>query len=167
MLDAVLESEDAPASDHKSARRQRIEVITRGERRRRWTAEEKRDIALESLEPGTSPTTVARKHGISSGQLYTWRQQLLRDAVGAVGDRKPSFVRVDVMSAPSCPEVAPPAAPALSPPAPPPERPTAAPPPAQPDGRIEITLSRGVSVRVDAKVDGAALRRVLAALERS
>jgi hypothetical protein len=27
-------------------------------------------------------------------------------------------------------------------------------------------LSHGVSVRVDAKVDGAALRRVLAALER-
>ncbi len=71
MLDAVLESEDAPASDHKSARRQRIEVITRGEPRRRWTIEQKRDIALESLEPGTSPTTVARKHGISSGQLYT------------------------------------------------------------------------------------------------
>jgi len=42
---------DAPASDHKSARRQRIEVITRGEPRRRWTIEQKRDIALESLEP--------------------------------------------------------------------------------------------------------------------
>ena len=166
MLDAVLESEDAPTSDHKRARRQRIEVITRSEPRRRWTIEQKRDIALESLEPGTSPTTVARKHGISSGLLYTWRQQLLRDAVGAAGDRKPSFVRVDVVSAPSCPEMATPTAPALSPPAPPPERLTA-PSPAQPDGRIEITLSRGVSVRVDAKVDGAALRRVLAALDRS
>ena len=165
MLDAVLESQDGPASDHKSAPRQRIEVITRGERRRRWTAEEKRDIALESLEPGASPITVARKHGISSGQIYTWRQQLLRDAVGAAADNMPSFVRVDVVSAPSCAEVATPAAPALSPPAPPTERPTA-PSPAQPDGRIEITLSRGVSVRVDAKVDGAALRRVLAALER-
>jgi transposase len=166
MLDAVSEAEDGHTSDHKSARRQRIEVITRGERRRRWTAEEKRDIALESLEPGTSAITVARKHGISSGQLYTWRQQLLRDAVGAAGERKPGFVRIDVVPAPSCLEVATPAAPALSPPAPPPERPTA-PSPAQPDGRIEITLSRGVSVRVDAKVDSAALRRVLAALERS
>ena len=166
MLDAVLEFEDAPASDHKSARRQRIEVITRGEPRRRWTIEQKRDIALESLEPGTSPTTVARKHGIQLGPALHWRQQLLRDAVGAAGDRKPSFVRVDVVSAPSCLEVATPTAPALSPPAPPTERPTA-PAPAQPDGRIEITLSRGVSVRVDAKVDGAALRRVLAALERS
>jgi len=165
MLDAVMESQDGPTSDHKSARRQRIEVITRGERRRRWTAEEKRDIALESLEPGASPITVARKHGISSGQIYTWRQQLLRDAVGAAADNMPSFVRVDVVSAPSCAAVATPAAPALSPPAPT-ERPPA-PSPAQPDGRIEITLSRGVSVRVDAKVDGAALRRVLAALERS
>jgi transposase len=121
---------------------------------------------LESLEPETSPTIVARKHGISSGQLYTWRQQLLRDAVGAAADMKPSFVRVDVVSAPSQLELATSAAPALSPPAPPTER-AMAPSPTQPDGRIEITLSRGVSVRVDAKVDGAALRRVLAALERS
>jgi transposase len=166
MLDAVLEPEDGPTSDHKSTRRQRIEVITRGERRRRWTVEQKRDIALESLEPGTSPIIVARKHGISSGQLYTWRQQLLREAVGAGADVKPSFVRVDVVSAPSHLEMATPASPALSPPAAPTERATA-PSAAQPDGRIEITLSRGVSVRVDAKVDGAALRRVLAALERS
>jgi hypothetical protein len=45
-------------------------------------------------------------------------------------------------------------------------QPAPPPPAAQPDGRIEITLARGVTVRVDAKVDAAALRRVLAALER-
>lgn len=157
MLEAVLASEDAPASDHTSARKQRIEVITRGERRRRWTPEQKREIAAESLEPGASPIAVARKHGISTGQLYTWRQELLRNALGAAADTKASFVRVDVMA--GQPRLA---APELAPAAPP-----AAPSPAPPDGRIEITLSRGVSVRVDAKVDGAALRRVLAALERS
>ena len=81
MLEAVLDPEDGPTSDHRSTRRQCIEVITRGERRRRWTAEQKREIAAESLEPGTSPITVARKHGISTGQLYTWRQQLLRGAL--------------------------------------------------------------------------------------
>ena len=31
MLDAVSEAEDGHTSDHKSARRQRIDVITRGE----------------------------------------------------------------------------------------------------------------------------------------
>jgi transposase len=54
-----------------SARSQRIEVITRGERRRRWSVEQKREIAAESLEPGRSPITVARRYGLSSGQLYT------------------------------------------------------------------------------------------------
>jgi len=34
-------------------------------------------------------------------------------------------------------------------------------------GRIEIVLRRGATVRVDAQVDEAALRRVLAALKRS
>ena len=161
MLDAVSESENARTSDHTSARKQRIEIITRGERRRRWTPEQKREIAAESLEPGASPIIVARKHGISTGQLYTWRQELLRNAVGATSDTKPSFVRVDVVAGP--PRLA---APELGPPVPP-TAPPAMPLPTQPDGRIEITLSRGVSVRVDAKVDGAALRRVLAALERS
>jgi transposase len=100
MLQAVLDSEDALASDHKSARPQRIEVITGGERRRRWTPEQKREIAAESLEPDASAVMVARKHGISRGQLYTWRQQLLREAVGAAAETKPSFVRVDVVAAP-------------------------------------------------------------------
>ncbi|CAH2605784.1 transposase (plasmid) [Rhodovastum atsumiense] len=165
MLDAALESADASPTDRPSGRKQRIEVITRGERRRIWTVDQKREIAAESLEPGASPITVARKYGISTGQLYTWRQQLLRNAVGAAATPSPGFVRVDVVpmqvrreeAAPPPPEPDTPAA-SVAPPAPP--------PPSQPDGRIEIMLSHGVSVRVDAKVDGAALRRVLAALER-
>ena len=56
---------------------QRIEVITRGERRRVWTAEQKRDIVAESLDSNTTPTEVRRKYGITSGQLYTWRRQML------------------------------------------------------------------------------------------
>jgi transposase len=165
MLEAVLESEDAPMSDHRSTRRQRIEVITRGERRRSWTPEQKRQIAAESLEPGTSPITVARKHGISTGQLYTWRQQLLRSSIGTAANASPSFVRVDVVpmlgrresAIPTPPEPATAATPV---------EPAPVTPPGQPDGRIEIMLSGGVSVRVDAKVDGPALRRVLAVLER-
>ena len=37
-----------------TARNERIEVITRGERRRSWTMEEKREIAVESLAPGAA-----------------------------------------------------------------------------------------------------------------
>ena len=36
----------------------------------------------------------------------------------------------------------------------------------RPEGMIEISLPDGVSVRVDAQVDGGAFRRVLAALAR-
>ena len=70
-----------------SARSQRIEVITRGERRRRWSVEQKREIAAESLEPGISPITVARRYGISSGLLYTWRRHLLEGSLGVTVSR--------------------------------------------------------------------------------
>lgn len=35
------------------------------------------EIVAESLGPALTPTEVARKYAISSGQLYTWRQQVL------------------------------------------------------------------------------------------
>jgi transposase-like protein len=53
-----------------------MDLIPRGERRRRWTTEQKQMIAAQSLAPGASPTNVARLHGISTGQLYMWRQAL-------------------------------------------------------------------------------------------
>ena len=52
----TLEQDGPLRSSHKSghmtARTQRIELITRGERRRRWSIEEKREIVAESLRPG-------------------------------------------------------------------------------------------------------------------
>lgn len=165
MLHAMLDAADGSTTDRMSTRGQRIEVITRGERRRSWTTEQKCQIAAESLVAGTSAIAVARKHGISSGQLYTWRQQLLRDAVGSAGNAEPSFARVDVVPMLALRESGIPTPPEPTTPAPSIE-PATTPPPAEPEGRIEIMLSHGVSVRVDAKVDGAALRRVLAALER-
>jgi transposase len=47
-----------------------------------------------------------------------------------------------------------------------PERPEPTPAVARTDPRIEIVLPDGTCVRVDADVDAAALRRVLAALRR-
>src|SRR3954451_10110602 len=79
------DAESAHRTDRMSARSQRIEVITRGERRRRWSVEQKRDIAAESLEPGISPITVARRYCISSGLLYTWRRHLLEGSLGVTG----------------------------------------------------------------------------------
>jgi transposase-like protein len=147
----ALESDDAPTTDRTSNRNRRIEVITGRERRRRWTAEQKREIAAESLRPGVSPIMVARRYGVSSGLLYTWRQQLLSGVLGAVADTKPRFVRVDVVAGHSRPEVATAITPLTS-------------PTVELDGRIEIVLSSGAKVRVDAQVNEDALRRVLAAL---
>jgi transposase len=130
-------------SDRMSARKQRIEVITRSERRRRWSPEEKQTIVAESLSVGISVTAVAQKHGIGTGQLYAWRHQLLtRRSDEAVG-----FARVEMTGEP----------PRLT-------GPSATPPTAS--GVIEIALPGGTSIRVDAQVDEPALRRVLAALNR-
>jgi transposase len=127
---------------HMSARPQRIEVIMRGERRRRWSLEQKQAIVAESVSANTSMTAIARKHGIGTGQLYVWRHQLLSNHPAA----EACFARVDMVGEPrrlDAPITA------LS---------------ATPSGRIEIVLPDGTSVRVDPQVDERALRRVLAAL---
>jgi transposase len=154
-VDPGAEIESAHTTDRMSARNQRIELITRGERRRRWSVEQKREIAAESLEPGISPITVARRYGISSGLLYTWRRHLLEGSLGVTGQPVAKFARVEVMAMPAA------RAPAIPPVAPP-----AAAPSGPMNGMIEIALPGGVSVRVDAQVDSGALRRVLAALGR-
>jgi transposase len=150
----------ALTTGRKSARGARVEVITRGERRRSWTAEQKLQIVAESLGPELTPTEVARKYAIGSGQLYTWRRQLLSVQPGAVMTRAaPRFAQVQLASPPLQPAPDVPAdhrAPASSPP----------PNQSRPGGRMEITLPGGVTLRVDADVDGAALRRVLAVLDK-
>jgi len=129
-------------STHKSApmsaRTQCIEVITRGERRRRWSTEEKQAIVAESLEPHVSVAAVARKHGIGTGLLYNWRHQF----VVKRADRAAGFARVELLPQPR--RLAGPIVPL--------------------PGLIEIVLPDGPIIRVDAQVDEQTLRRVLAVL---
>jgi transposase len=54
----------------------RVEVITSVQRRRRWSASEKRQLVAASLEPGASVSALAREAGIHASQLYGWRRQL-------------------------------------------------------------------------------------------
>ena len=68
--EASASSERAHTTSRKSAPTIRMDLIPRGERRRRWTTEQKQTIAAQSLAPGASPTNIARLLGISSGQLY-------------------------------------------------------------------------------------------------
>jgi transposase len=138
----------AQASAHTSARmsgpRQRIEVITGAERRRRWSWEQKQAIVAESVAPRVSPTVIARKYGLNTGQLYTWRRQILRRVPAVVAPA--GFARVDVVQEPVGPTV-----------------PTTTTHTAR-SGLIEVIPPGGASVRVDGCVDERALRRVLNAL---
>lgn len=60
----------------------RIEVITGTARRRYWSAEQKLAMIEETLLPGASVSTVARRHGVAPNLLYRWRR-LMQDG-GAV-----------------------------------------------------------------------------------
>jgi len=101
---AAPEPEHASTTGHRSARSQRIEVITRGERRRSWGVEQKREIVIESLQLDTRPADVARRHGINTGLLYTWRRQMLAGQLGEAPRLLPRFARVDTTAAPTAPE---------------------------------------------------------------
>jgi transposase len=140
---------------------QRIEVITRGERRRRWSIEEKREIVAESLGPGVRPSEIIHKHGITSGQLYAWRQQLTRRVDGQPARAVVKFARVEVATEERAARApGPPVAPVTKSQA---QVAVMAAPRAK--GLIEIVLPGGTSIRVDAHVDDRALRCVLGALE--
>ena len=140
--DAAASSESAHTTSRKSAPTLRMDLIPRGERRRRWTTEQKQTIAAQSLVPGASPTNVARLHGISTGQLYMWRQALKAAQPTAANQAIGRFARVEVAPRPVLsPDIA-----------------------ARPPDLIEIALSDGTTVRIDAGIDPRALRRVLAAL---
>lgn len=52
----------------------RIEVFTGAGRRRRWPAEVKARIVAESYGGGESVSAVARRHGLTAQQLFTWRR---------------------------------------------------------------------------------------------
>ncbi len=62
--------------DPKGETVQRIEVITDGgERRRRWSDDEKAEAVEESLQPGMVVSQVARRRGLTPQQLFTWRRE--------------------------------------------------------------------------------------------
>jgi transposase len=119
------------------------EILTQPERRRRWTSEQKLALVAEMLRPGASPTQVARRYGISTGLLYTWRQ-LARSgelALVPMAPPAPAFVPVEIV----------PEAPIQH------EDATGV-------GIMVIELPGNRRVHVDRDVDADALRRVLMAL---
>ncbi len=61
-----------------------IEVITSVQRRRRWSAEEKRAMVEEAEQPGSSVSQVARKYGVNPNQVFNWRRLMREGALSAV-----------------------------------------------------------------------------------
>jgi transposase len=147
MEDAVVIGKEELQSAHTRAPELRGSVLLGPERRRRWSTEEKLRILAQSVAAGSSPSLTCRLHGISSGQLYTWRKQFRTGELTG-------FIPVAVESEPVAR-------------LPPPETTVEAPQvslTAPHDGLIEVELRSGVKLRLTGDVDEAALRRVLSAL---
>ena len=130
-----------------------MEIIAGVERRRQWRDEEKLRILAELNEPGVKFSEVARRHDVSRGLLWQWRDAQRR---GRLVAETPSFMPLQIV--PDLVVSAPPGG--SGPP------PCAAPPAVEdePDERIEIVLPDGTAVRVAATITAATLRRVLGAL---
>jgi transposase len=129
----------------------RLEVVSTGARRR-WTLEEKQRIVTESYSGPRLVSVTARRNGLSTSQLFTWRR-LAREGKLS-GDGAPALVPVEITPA-AAPISSGAPRPASSPPA---QRARA--------GIIEIELGGGCRVRVDRDVDAEALQRVLELLGR-
>jgi len=61
-----------------------IEVITRDQRRRRWSLVEKQALVRRTYEPGMSVSLVARNEGVSASLLFQWRKLERQGALTAV-----------------------------------------------------------------------------------
>ncbi|WP_418901036.1 transposase [Terripilifer ovatus] len=61
-----------------AARVRRVEVITGASGRRRWTDDEKAQVVEETLRPDAVVSVIARRHGLTPQQLFTWRRTMRR-----------------------------------------------------------------------------------------
>lgn len=145
-----------PMSSHMSGR---IAVVAG---RRRWTVEQKLLMLRDAFGADGSVRDACERHGIGSGQIYTWRKQAMSgELTGLKPVALPAFVEVEVATGAGS---GPPAATSLLiPPSAPPTSCAAVP---AVSGQIGISLPSGVRLTVDAGVDADALARVLAVLGR-
>ncbi len=114
--------------------------------RRRWSEEDKRRLVAETLAPGETVHGVARRRGVSTSQLFTWRKRF-RAEVGfpAPAPAVPGFAAVAI-----APPLVTPAGGAAE----------------APSGLIEIELPGGGRVRISGAPDPAVVAAALRALIR-
>jgi transposase len=129
----------------------RVEIF-RGQARRRWSEEDKRRLVTETLVPGTTVRAVARRHGVNTSQLFTWRKRFRTEpGCPTVAPPVPAFATVEI--APAGAGALPIAEDAAT------ERDTVA-----LGGLIEIELPRGGRVRISGAVEPAVVTAALRAL---
>jgi transposase len=126
---------------------ERVEVITRAERRRRWSMADKLRLVAATRQPGATVSGVAREHGVSESLLYYWRGRL-----AATASSGPGGVPAAAGFAPVCVvDDRPPAIMLAS------DAAVAA-------VTIEIQLPNGCRVRVHERIAATTLRKVVAIL---
>jgi transposase len=81
----------------------RIEVFTGSGRRRAWSVDDKARIVAESLACGQSVSETARRHGLSTSQLFAWRRQVRELASDEMAP--PPFVPAIVDAPKAAPDV--------------------------------------------------------------
>jgi transposase len=123
-----------------------MEIITGVERRRRWSLEEKLRIVAETEQAGFGIAEIARRYEISRGLLWNWRSQVRRGVLRA--EALPVFLPVQTIREPASGDGT---------------KPSSA---TEPDGKIEITLPDGTSIKVGHYVGLVTLRRVMTVLRR-
>lgn len=81
MLDHTLKSDVVTS---------RLEVITETGRRRWFSKDDKARVVEETLVPGAVVSDVARRHGLTPQQVFTWRRQARQ--LPATKAEEPQFV---------------------------------------------------------------------------
>ncbi len=119
----------------------RIEVFTGAGRRRTWSPAEKAAIVAESYGAGETVCAVARRHGLTPQQLFTWRR------LARVAASRPEALFVPAVLEATGSEAA-----------------AAAPPPRSRAGAVEIEIG-GVTVRVGAQASPEVIAAVIHALK--
>jgi transposase len=158
-MDHDIESERASGhiSSHMSAHASSRIALVAG--RRRWTVEQKLSMLRDAFGADGSVKAACERHGIGSGQIYTWRRLAMSgELTGLKPSALPAFAEVEVTPASVAAQPAVPSA--LMPSIPAPCSVPAV------SGQIGISLPSGVRLTVDAGVDADALARVLAVLGR-
>ena len=125
----------------------RLEVITGAGGRRRWSDEMKARIVHEAMRPGAVVSQIARRHGLTPQQVFTWRRLARRRAVAA--DHGPAFAPIVIEDALAASASAPP------------DRTGAA--AAAANAIIEIVIA-DIVIRVPSGTDAATLAMVLQAV---